>query len=79
MHPSNDTVAPAKQPVSPFSVLNDMGEHVHKIAALLRAAGNTGPDEREDESWLVSLAWDEAQRLQARYDEWATRSDEERK
>jgi hypothetical protein len=42
------------------ATLNDLGEYIHKINALLRAAGNTGSGERDDEAWLVSLAWDQA-------------------
>jgi hypothetical protein len=77
---ANDTTnAPGEQRLSSSATLNYMGEHVHKVAVLLRAATNTGSDEREDESWLVGLAFDEAQRLEARYNERAMRSDKEPK
>jgi hypothetical protein len=54
-----------------FATLDDLGEYIQKINALLRAAGNTGADEREDEAWLVSLAWDAAVEMKKRYMEWA--------
>ena len=50
--------------------LSDLGEYVHKINALLKAAGNTGAGEREEEAWLVSLAWDQAIEMKQRYMEW---------
>ena len=79
MHPSATAIAPAEQRTRHFETLSNLGEHVHEVAVLLRAAINTGADEREDESWLVGLAFDEAKRLEARYNEWALRSDEEPK
>lgn len=51
--------------------LNDLGEHVHQVAGLLRAAINTGADQREDEGWLLNLAHEQAERLKARYMQWA--------
>jgi hypothetical protein len=62
----------AEQRVSSFATLSDLGEYVHKINVLLRAAGITGAGEREDESRLVSLASDEAEKLEARYMAWAS-------
>ena len=43
-----------------FVTLSDLGEYVRKINALLKAAAHTGAGEREEEAWLVSLAWDQA-------------------
>jgi hypothetical protein len=61
----------SEQRASTFATLNNLGEHIHKITALLRAAADTGPENREDGSWLVSLAGDEAEELQRRYMAWA--------
>jgi hypothetical protein len=72
---SNNKDTSSEQRDSTFATLNDLGEHIHKITALLRAAANTGPD--EDESWLVSLAGDEAEELQRRYMAWAVAPREE--
>ena len=51
--------------------LSDLGEYVHKINALLKAAGNTGAGEQEDEAWLICLAWDQAIDMKKRYTQWA--------
>jgi carotenoid cleavage dioxygenase-like enzyme len=56
---------------SAAGTLNDLGEHVYRLAALLRAAVNTGAGEAEDEGWLIGLAYDEAARLEQRYKAWA--------
>ena len=61
-------IASAKQH-SPdaIQVLDEIGGHIVNATALLRAAVNTGADEREDECCLISLAFDEVLRLKSRY------------
>ena len=62
-----ENISPEQQPCDDFATLEELGEYIHKINALLKAAGNTGADEREDEAWLVSLAWDAAIEMKKRY------------
>lgn len=60
-----------------FATLSELGEYVHKINALLKAAGDTGAGEREGEAWLVSLARDAAIEMKQRYVEGAVGPAEE--
>ena len=52
-----------------FRAVEDLGSHVQKTAALLRAAVET--NDRDDVSWLVSCALDAIQDAERVYDEWA--------
>jgi hypothetical protein len=56
---------------SAHGTLNNLGEHVHCLLALLRAAINVDTNHPDDEGWLVSLAYTQAQQLQKTYNEWA--------
>jgi hypothetical protein len=66
-----------KRRADAFATLDELGQYVHTINALLKAAGNTGAGEREEEAWLVSLAWDQAIEMKQRYMEWAVGADGE--
>jgi hypothetical protein len=53
-----------------FRTVEDLSSHINKLAALLRAAINCGSGDEEDESWLVGIAHEEAERAKALYDQW---------
>jgi hypothetical protein len=54
-----------------FVTVQELGEHIHRISALLQAAINTGAGEEEDEGWLVGIAHDEAHAAKERYLQWS--------
>lgn len=39
-----------------LETIEDLGRHIRTLTALLRAAINTGANEREDEAWLIAIA-----------------------
>jgi hypothetical protein len=57
-------------PASDFDTVEELGRHVRRMAALLRAATNVEPDGREDEAWLVSMAADEAEQAERLHQTW---------
>lgn len=48
---------------------DDLGPYIHKVAALLRAAINTGAGEEADQAWLTDLAFDQIALCEQRYRE----------
>ena len=54
-----------------WDTIEDLGRHILRLTALLRAAINTGANEREDEAWLISIAHDEAEAASARFTLWS--------
>lgn len=50
--------------------VEDLGAHIGRLAALLRAAMNTDPDDHSDQSWLVAIACQEVAQAEACYDAW---------
>jgi hypothetical protein len=66
---SNDKLqAIQEQRPSDLETVEDLGRHVHRLAALLRAASSTG--DHDDEAWLVSMASDEAEQAERCYAAW---------
>ena len=53
-----------------LETVEELGRHVHRLATLLRAAMNTGANQRDDEAWLIDLAHDEAQAAERCYAAW---------
>jgi hypothetical protein len=56
---------------SDLQTCDDLGGHINRLTALLRAVINCGAGDEEDESLLVGIAHDEAEAAKARYDLWA--------
>lgn len=54
-----------------IAILDDLGTYIHKTAALLRAAMNTGAGEEQDQAWLSDLAFDQINECERRYLELA--------
>ena len=54
-----------------LETIEELGSHVRRLAALLRAAINTSGNEREDEAALISIAHDEVLAAEACYTKWA--------
>ena len=67
---------PARRRSPEWDTLEDIGGILHRIAALLRASVNTGPDGGEDAENLVTMAQEEVERAEQRYLEWALPSRE---
>jgi hypothetical protein len=61
---------PEQRP-SDFETLNELGEHIHTLMALMRAVINVDTNHPDDEGWLVSLAYTKAKQLEDAYSLWA--------
>jgi Ser/Thr protein kinase RdoA (MazF antagonist) len=51
-----------------FETVEELGRSVGRLATLLRAAVNS-PD-RDDESWLIDIALEQANEAEQRYKAW---------
>jgi Ser/Thr protein kinase RdoA (MazF antagonist) len=67
----HSALAPNEQRRCDIDTVEELGRHIHRMAALLRGATNTGPDGREDEAWLVSMAAEEVEEAERIYRAWA--------
>lgn len=63
--------ADVKHSPDAIAILDDLGTYIHKTAALLRAAMNTGAGEETDQAWLHDLAFDQINECERRYFELA--------
>jgi hypothetical protein len=72
---ARDTVEALRSRANDFDTVQQLGNHIQRLGALLRAAINTGANEREDEAWLISIAHDEAAAAEATYSRWSDRGE----
>ena len=73
-----ETVEARQSRLNDRDTIEELGSHIQRLGALLRAANNCGANDRDDEAWLVSIAHAEAEAAEACYDAWASPAEQAR-